>query len=387
MIKRSPILLVVIALLVAAASAEAAAPPASAGRPGWSVVPSPNASNNHNDLSGVSCVSSSFCMAVGTWFGDLNGSFALVESWDGSAWSMFDTSSIGSDAELRGVSCTSSNFCMAVGWQFQSSGTPALATFIAVWDGSGWSVVPSPNGDANLNSVNQLFSVSCTSPTFCVAVGTYNGATLIEAWDGTVWSVVPSPNGDINGFNALSGVSCISPLFCMSVGSYHDGTRSHTLTESWNGSAWTVASSPNRGTDSNELWGVSCTSPQFCVAVGDYRNGSIVQNLIETWIGAAWFVTPSPNAGTAENRLFGVSCPSATSCVAVGQYEMSTGTFGTLILSQNRLNWSVVSSPSPGTGGNWLSSVSCTSRPTFCMAAGGYWTTGGTDRTLFEVGP
>src|SRR4030095_15455733 len=97
-------------------------------------------------------------------------------------------------------------------------------------------------------------------------------------------------------------------------------------------------------------------------------------------------IVASPNASTNDNTLFGVSCQSPMSCVAVGQYEAASG-IQTLVVSPNGPNWAVVSSPSPGTEGNYLASISCTSTKTFCMAAGGYWDVGGVDRTLFEVRP
>jgi hypothetical protein len=69
------------------------------------------------------------------------------------------------------------------------------------------------------------------------------------------------------------------------------------------------------------LGGVSCTSAINCVAVGYYTNGSgVYQTLIETWDGTAWSITSSPDpgpTGTSDN-LDAVSCTSSMSCMAVG---------------------------------------------------------------------
>src|ERR1700735_1224003 len=77
-------LLSVIALVsgVGLQSGEAEASPAL-----WTVSPSPDIGSATNLLSDVSCTSASSCMAVG-W--DYNGSEdqTLVESWDGTAWSI-----------------------------------------------------------------------------------------------------------------------------------------------------------------------------------------------------------------------------------------------------------------------------------------------------------
>src|ERR1700722_16303279 len=47
-------------------------------------------------------------------------------------------------------------------------------------------------------AANQLNNISCTSASFCVAVGGQNlgtgGGTLTEVWSGTAWKVVPSMN-------------------------------------------------------------------------------------------------------------------------------------------------------------------------------------------------
>jgi hypothetical protein len=40
-----------------------------------------------------------------------------------------------------------------------------------------------------------MSSVSCSSSTHCVAVGgTSHGKTLVEVWDGSDWTLQPSPS-------------------------------------------------------------------------------------------------------------------------------------------------------------------------------------------------
>ena len=66
-------------------------------------------------------------------------------------------------------------------------------------------------------------------------VGYYNifssgaGGTLVESWNGTSWSVVPSPgSGD-----ALNWVSCASASACMAAGyRYNANQYGKTLIES-----------------------------------------------------------------------------------------------------------------------------------------------------------
>ena len=95
--------------------------------------------------------------------------------------------------------------------------------------------------------------------------------------------------------------------------------------EHWDGSAWSVVSSPNAGTSHNYLNGVAAVSANDVWAVGYYVNGSNVdQTLVEHWNGSAWSVVSSPNAGTGDNDLYGVAAVSATDVWAVGYYNNGT---------------------------------------------------------------
>src|SRR5687768_16944581 len=73
---------------------------------------------------------------------------------------------------------------------------------------AGWNVVTSPNGSTYRN---RLRSIEVISTTDIWAVGSQEQSqgqlplTLIEHWDGTQWSVVPSPNP--TGGVELYGVS------------------------------------------------------------------------------------------------------------------------------------------------------------------------------------
>lgn len=100
---------------------------------------------------------------------------------------------------------------------------------------------PVPGSDGN-----ELDGVACPSATDCVAVGfalvpvpdDETDETVIETWDGSTWSVVPSPDPGYS--NSLSSVSCTSTTDCTAAGtsSPESGQPSQTLVESWNGVAW-----------------------------------------------------------------------------------------------------------------------------------------------------
>jgi hypothetical protein len=208
------------------------------------------------------------------------------------------------------------------------------------------------------------------------AVGSTAEDSLAEFWNGTTWSVVPSPSPA--PYSQLSGVSCPTATSCVAVGSQGNAqaTVFLTLAESWNGSSWTVVPSPSYGPDLNFLAAVSCTSPTNCVAVGDWLTGGTEpedRTLVETWNGVSWAFVPSPSPSPRPDTigaiwLWGLSCASATSCAAVGSYATSKGDQLTLVMSLDGTTWSIVASPNvralltavvgmastPSGGGYWL---------------------------------
>ena len=159
---------------------------------------------------------------------------------------------------LAGVSCASSRSCEAVGYTIPNDQPPVFETLVESWNGVAWSIVPSPN---NGPGASLLFGVSCVSANACQAVGEYNvgqgnDQTLVEAWNGTGWTIVPSPNASTNltglrtDVNDLLAVSCTSARACEAVGLYFnvDLASYQTLVESWNGVSWSLVPSANRGT-------------------------------------------------------------------------------------------------------------------------------------------
>src|SRR5207253_8357133 len=95
--------------------------------------------------------------------------------------------------------------------------------------------------------------------------------TLAEHWNGTSWSIVSSPNIGTNSDRFL-GVSAVSANDVWAVGTYStDGTNFLTLTQHWNGSAWSVVASPNPSTVRNILNAVAAVATNDVWAVGNYN--------------------------------------------------------------------------------------------------------------------
>jgi hypothetical protein len=330
----------------------------------------PQLSGSNFSLDGVACPGTSTCLAVGSYNNDSGGVLPLSLRWNGKSWITVKTP--GSDfSELADVSCPDTSNCMAVG-------TSRYGTLAENWNGTAWTIVPSP-APTGANS-SDLVSVSCPTSTSCAAVGSFvnsSGATrtLAEQWNGSAWRLVPSPNRSGTTGSELEGVSCPSASSCVSVGdSFNKVGNSQTLAESWNGATWSLVPSPNpaKGQE-NTLSSASCISTTNCTAAGDYwaLPGETVV-LIEAWNGTKWSLVAGAGAS---GFLNGVSCSAFSECMAVGDSVP-----GTLAEQQNGPGWSVLPSPNPrGMSASSLSGVSCAS-PSSCNAVG-YSIGSGSDTT------
>jgi RHS repeat-associated protein len=372
-----------IALLIGPTAKAGATVPSS-----WSISTSPNSSTSqYNFLNGVSCVSTTYCTAVGEY--NLAPYQTLIESWNGSAWSIVSSPNTSSSEVnyLQAVSCTSASACTAVGYSINGSSN-IQQTLIESWNGTAWSIVSSPNTSSTL--ANYLYGVSCTSASACTAVGysvTSGGTqqTLIEAWNGTSWSIDTSQNTSSTLGNYLYGVSCTSATSCTAVGfSYTSGSVQQSLIETWNGTSGSIVTGPTSSLN-NSLASVSCTSASACTAGGrTFNSAGTGQTLVQSWNGTAWSNVPSPNTGSSLHDWFtAVSCTSPVACTAAGITYNNSSYLQPLVESWNGTTWSINSSPSTSSSqNNWLEAVSCTSRWT-CTTAG-YSLPGSYYQTLIE---
>jgi hypothetical protein len=328
----------------------------------WSVASSPSPGTNGNDLRGVATIATNDVWAVGYYYSSTWQT--LVEHWNGTIWSVVSSPSPDTYGDyLNGVAAVAANDVWAVGYNAASTG--GHHTLTEHWNGSAWSVVSSPNPSTHDNYLNGVAAVSAND---VWAVGYYGGSsggpfqTLVEHWNGSAWSVVlsPSPSTTTNYLNGVAAVSA-SDVWAMGFSAASIGGN-QTLMEHWNGSAWSVVSSPNPGTSQNYLQGVAGASPNNVWAVGYYgcSSGAACQTLMENWNGSAWSVVSSPNVGNANNFLQGVAAVGTNDVWAVGFYAGSTA-YRTLVEHWNGAAWSVVSSPNSGNGDNYLYGVAAVS--------------------------
>jgi hypothetical protein len=160
------------------------------------------------------------------------------------------------------------------------------------------------------------------------------GAPLTQTWDGTRWSVDPTPLPRRATASDLDGVSCQGPDACIAVGAATVDNLGVPLAEGWDGRAWHLQSTPvpsgGRGTT---LFGVACASLRACTAVGtSYDAGGEARTFAEVWDGAAWSIpTTSDPSGATYSALYGVACPAPGSCVGAGASINRSNTVVTLI--------------------------------------------------------
>lgn len=366
----------------------------------WAIQGTPRQLATSNMGSGISCGSSTSCVAVGGLNSIGGPEIPFAETWNGFVWSpgpsaiwggQLGEENYATSSAYTGVSCPTATFCEAVGWSsYPLPGSEPASTLAASWNGSGWTGQPTPNVGPPTDGANDLTSVSCVSSTFCSAVGWSVGpdsgsqATMALVWNGTAWSVEPTPV--LTGASALDGVSCASSTECEAVGT----SGGLPLAENWNGSTWTVQTIPQpAGATSSSLSGVSCVIDGSCSAVGSYSGASGTASFAESWDGSTWTLLPVPEpAGTMSSQLSGVSCTgtgtgTGTQCTAVGGYDPGTGGLP-LAEKWNGTAWSVQPTPSPAeTTSSSLSGVSCAAGSQ-CQSVGTDTDQDGADNVIAE---
>jgi hypothetical protein len=383
------------------ASRAAHGPPPAPKWPGRQFIPSPG---HGGFLSGVWCISSANCWAVGSYSNTATAALNQALHWNGRKWSKVPTpdpggTSSGDSSALNGIACTSSRNCMAVG-SFASAGHTSHNQALR-WNGHRWALVATPGPGGTTTGSSVLFGVRCPSASDCWAVGTANKGdqgvspmlNQVLHWNGRRWTTVhvPNPGGTAaNASNQLAGASCTSAVNCWAVGTTSSGVGPPvSLNEAlhWNGRKWATVTVPEpAGTataDVNTLNGVFCSSSANCWAAGFYGNGtagaSFQLNQVLHWNGRKWRKAAVPNpagAGAgAVNSLLAVVCTSAANCWAVGGW----GTFsGTVIVLNEALHWNghswvLIPTPDPAGGGdgdlNFLNAVRCASAA-LCWAVG-----------------
>lgn len=281
----------------------------------WRKVPSPKA-GDFSGFTGVSALGPSDVWAVGGYSSGGAGK-TLAERWDGAKWAVVSTPNIGLSNTLTSVSAVSQTDVWAVG--YRTDGQNHTHTLAEHWDGSKWNIVATPDASTEMNQLLGVFAAS-SNQAWAVGFTSLGGQieALVEYWDGLSWTIATNPSPGTLSF--LLGVSGSSGADVWAVGnSFDSSTGTTTLIEHWDGSAWTIVASPNVGTGTNVLQAVSSVSAAEAWAVGYYADASNTpRTLTQQWDGTAWSLVTSPNIGAGLNTLQGAWAESAADAYAVG---------------------------------------------------------------------
>src|SRR5216683_1037878 len=239
-------------------------------------------------------------------------------------WVVKPSPSTGS-ATLSAVAATSAKDVWAVG-SFNTGG--AFKTLIEHWDGTRWTIVPNPNPASGFHTTNTLGAVVAITPKNAWAFGFYLKATtsfrtLVEHWNGTRWSVVPSPSVG-SGDNFLFGAAAASggPVWAVGSDSVSFG---RTLALRWNGQAWTVGKTVSPGDGDRFLQAVTAPGARYALAVGSYLKGNQTRALAERWTGSGWSLVPAASPAADYNSLQAAAATGTRNAWAVGSRRTSLG--------------------------------------------------------------
>jgi photosystem II stability/assembly factor-like uncharacterized protein len=292
---------------------------------------------------GLSCLDGDNCVALAK---DAAGDYLMVRTSDGgSSWSTEQLSSVPPAANLYGVSCGSTSSCVAVGAPSDLSTSFAVVTSDG---GQSWTQSPLPDGFVPLR-------VECGADQRCLVSGYWrqssSGAVLFSTDGGSAWTAAALPTG----ISPVTSVSCGDASHCLAItmGSESSSTSapvvdaSRILATTDGGMTWQQTGS---NIAPSLLTSLSCVTASYCWTSGIEVSsppagptaGQTTTTSSETVLppgdgflattddsGASWQSADLPRGFAS---VAGVACPDATHCYAVGFARMpasSSGSSGT----------------------------------------------------------
>jgi hypothetical protein len=277
--------------------------------------------------------------AAGDPDGDGRASHTLVETSDGDGWHVASSPDGGEGgAVLSGVSCPASNRCVAVGYYrpaefpLDAASAPPDYPLLETYDGRLWQLATGPRVPPN----SILTGISCPNVTECVAVGSTtrdvgNARTeespFAESLDGETWSALPLASSPGTS-GALTSVSCSSASTCVAVGSqapHDDPSATMPLIETFERTSWMRAAVPTAVAGRGVLYDVACVPNGPCVAVGSTEAQRNAGALVLSSSGMTWRLDAAAMATRGDLSLTTVACADATSCFVAGTSLASLG--------------------------------------------------------------
>ena len=264
-----------------------------------------------------------------------------------------------SGPDLTAVSAVSLTDIWAVGFQDPSSGV--VAPLAENFNGTSWSVVaaPTPAGSsvAEFTSVSGVASNNVWAVGFSLSVvNNVNVSTpLVEHFNGTSWSIqtTPATGGKLNAVTAVSATDV------WAVG----GTGSADLIENFNGTTWSIVQAPSPPTNDPSQGGISAVSSTDIFAIGGNGKGNFPQIL--QFNGTTWTSLANLPTGIADTAIDAIS---ATDVWTVGRGS---------IWNFNGTSWTEVAA---GLGGDLAAISGSSANDLFAVGE----TISTTDETLVE---
>jgi len=256
----------------------------------WTIVNSPAPASS--SLYSIAAVSANDIWAVGGHGVSSSGvtvQRTLIEHWDGRSWKVVQSPNVANVGSgftfLAGIAAVSASDVWAVGFSSSAAVQNNQTALIEHWNGTAWTIVQG----ANAGIAGFLYGIAAVSPDNIWAVGSLTTSAggagtqqaLIEHWNGASWSVVGSPGSAIEG-GILDAVAARSASDIWAVGSTVS-SQPQTLIEHWDGHSWKTVSSPNVGTNgpdaptiNNNLSGIAAVPSSHVIwAVGDAENNNV----------------------------------------------------------------------------------------------------------------
>jgi hypothetical protein len=222
---------------------------------------------------------------------------------------------------------------------------------------SQWTVVSTPNRGTVASGFNGVAGVSeaevwAVGHSYDTRLAAYR--TLIERWNGTRWSIVSSPNRGTD-YNDLNGVAVEPTGTAWAVG--YSRTPYQALVLGWTGSAWQMATLPNLGSGSSQLAAVTAVDTNDVWAVGWINEAGRLVPLTLHWNGSAWTRVPSALPSGSFSSLSAVAAAGPDD-VWAGGYVYVEGRHRAFVEHWNGASWNVVPFPRRTTGMSFISSLS-----------------------------
>ena len=247
--------------------------------------------------------------------GDADSGFINIAHWNGTAWTrattgngLLATSAANENEDLNAISCVFNDGCWAVGDN---------AIFVFYNRGSDWQYddqLINGSGQDKIRDQN-YYGVSCTSPNFCLAVGSAqsqgppnNRTASIAEWDGNIWERFPKNNMNNIENEDMNAVSCTASTNCWLVGNATNGNPQLNINHLSGNTISRDTTVPNIQSNLNDVY---CTTASDCWAVGNQRSGALILH----YDGNAWVRFDEGNLPAVD--LNGVYCNAADDCWVV----------------------------------------------------------------------